>query len=144
MGRPKFKLFKCNSRVRQLQKQKKPGLTNVKGSHSAMQNHVRRRIAPIVRAYKDKELNKFYKQKYGPLFGIKKIPINQCQDGSTQAKGSLGYASHGGTNADVIYFKHLYGGTRQLLTPGTCPNVPTRCNACKEQKFVNGKAEDKC
>ena len=140
MGRPKFKLIVCeNSRIRQLNQPEKPGLTKIKGSHKAMQNHLRRRLAPIKKTYQDKN-DKWWKQKYGPLFGIKKVPINKCQDGTTEEKGALGYAAHSGTNEDVVYFKNLYGGVRHL----GCPDSKTPCEACKEQKFVNGKAQNKC
>lgn len=136
---PKFQLFKCEGRVRQLQRKKKPGLTNIKGSRNALENHIRRRIAPIKRSYQDKN-GKYWKQTYGPLFGIKKQAIDRCQDGSTVAKGALGYAAHTGTNEDIIYFKRVYGGVRQL----GCPDNKTPCEACKEQKFVNNKPVDKC
>lgn len=141
MGRPKFTLFNCSGTVRNLNKAPKPSPTNVKGSETAMKNHLRRRLAPIRKAYVDKD-GKKWKQKYGPLFGIKKIPINKCQDGTTVAKGSLGYAAHTGTNEDVVYFKSLYGGTRSL--GNGCDDDMTNCEACKPQKFVNGKAVDKC
>ena len=135
---PKFKLFKCEGRVRQLQRKKKPGLTNIKGSRNALENHIRRRLAPIKIPYK--KGGKYWKQKYGPLFGIKNQPINRCQDGSTPAKGALGYAAHSGTNEDIIYFKRLYGGVRQL--GNNCDSQP-EC-PCKEQKFVNNKPVNKC
>ena len=136
---PKFKLFKCEGRVRQLQRKKKPGLTNIKGSRNALENHIRRRIAPIKRSYQDKD-GKYWKQTYGPLFGMKNQRINRCQDGSTVEKGSLGYAAHSGTNEDIIYFKRVYGGVRQL--GNNCDSQP-EC-PCKEQKFVNNKPRDIC
>jgi len=135
---PKFKLFKCEGRVRQLQRKKKPGLTNIKGSRNALENHIRRRIAPIKRSYQDKN-GKHWQQKYGPLFGGKTQAIDRSCDG-TSGKGALGYAAHTGTNEDIIYFKRLYGGVRQL--GNNCDSQP-EC-PCKEQKFVNNKPEDKC
>ena len=141
MGRPKFTLFNCTGTVRNLNNAPKPSPNNVKGSETAMKNHLRRRLAPIKRAYKDKD-GKHWKQTYGPLFGIKKIPISSGCDGTTVDKGALGYRAHSGTNEDVVYFKSLYGGVRSL--GNGCDDLKSRCDACKEQKFVNGKAVDKC
>jgi len=132
----KFKLIVCKGRLRQLNKPSKPSPTNIKGSESAMKNHIRRRIAPIKKTYQDKN-KKWFKEKYGPLFGMKKQNIDRSCNGDSKNKGSLGYSSNSGTNEDIVYFKSLYGGVRRL---GNCKDIVS-C-PCKEQKFVNGKAID--
>ena len=68
----------------------KPNTTNIKGSHSALNNAIRRRVGVV------KNLSS-----YGPLFGLKGKTVGNCKNINN---------SNSGDSSDTIKWKRIYGG----------------------------------
>lgn len=110
----------CGIRLRELNSAKKPAPTKLKGSQVARENYIRRRVAVIKQIknclpkderYKEEECNETYA--YGPVFGIAKNPRygGRCHNI---------YSANSGTGADVVQWRRLYGGSRQLFNTASC------------------------
>ena len=100
----------------------KPSPTRNYSSEGARANSIRRRVARYT-----KNNNNIYGNKntpeqtlgYGPVFGTAKAPsvfnnCGGCGDRTTTTKNV--YRSNGGTGGDVVYWKRIMGGPRQLTT----------------------------
>ena len=110
----------CPIRLKQLNEAKKPAPTKLRGAQVARGNLIRRRVA-VIRQVKDclsenkrfkgEQCNETYA--YGPVFGLRKAP----RVGGDCRKI---YSANGGSSSDVIQWKRLYGGSRQLFSTSGC------------------------
>ena len=110
----------CPIRLKQLNEAKKPAPTKLRGSQVARGNLIRRRVAairqvkdclPENKRFKGEQCNETYA--YGPVFGLRKAP----RVGGDCRKI---YSANGGSSSDVIQWKRLYGGSRQLFSTSAC------------------------
>ena len=122
----------CGIRLRELNSAKKPAPTKLRGSQVAMENKIRRRVAvikqikkclPKDKRTKNEQCNETYA--YGPVFGIAKAPKRGGPCNNI-------YTSNGGTGADVVRWRRLYGGSRQLFNTASCKY------ACSEKITADG------
>tara|TARA_B110000858_G_scaffold136833_1_gene155481 strand:+ start:3229 stop:3735 length:507 start_codon:yes stop_codon:yes gene_type:complete len=107
-------------RLRKLSRvQIQPGPTRDYGSTGALANSIRRRVmrpnTQVNKGYTKKNMKQA--QGYGPLFGEAKSPgvYNKCK-----GRGKNFYKSNGGTGSDVVYWKKVAGGPRQLTSGNNC------------------------
>ena len=124
------------------QVQIKPSPTRNYGSGGARANSIRRRVARYTNNGSNDVATKSNQKQtlgYGPIFGTGKAPsvfnnCGGCGDRTTTTKNI--YRSNGGTGSDVVYWKRIMGGPRQLTTgndatvDGTC-GLSNQCNANK-------------
>ena len=110
----------CGVRLRELNSAKKPSPTKLQGSQVARENYIRRRVAVIKQIknclsddqrFKGEECNETYA--YGPVFGFAKNP-------KRGGKCNNVYSANGGSGSDVIQWRRLYGGSRQLFNTASC------------------------
>jgi len=120
----------CPIRLKELNNASKVSPTKLKGAQVARENYIRRRVATIKQVksclpedkkFKGENCNTTYA--YGPVFGIARGPK---YGGRNPAKGCKGggcvnvYYANGGTGADVVQWKRLYGGPRVLFNTSNC------------------------
>lgn len=120
----------CPIRLKELNNASKVSPTKLKGAQVARENYIRRRVATIKQVksclpedkkFKGENCNTTYA--YGPVFGIAQGPK---YGGRNPAKGCKGggcvnvYYANGGTGADVVQWKRLYGGPRVLFNTSNC------------------------
>jgi len=132
------------------QVQIKPSPTRNYGSGGARANSIRRRVARYTTNNNNVNSNLKENPKqtlgYGPVFGTAKAPsvfnnCGGCGDKTTTTKNV--YRSNGGTGGDVVYWKRIMGGPRQLTTgndatdDGTC-GLNNQCTATKSRNCVLG------
>jgi hypothetical protein len=104
------------------QVQIKPSPTRNYGSEGPRANSIRRRVARYTKNNNNIYGNKSTPEQtlgYGPVFGTAKAPsvfnnCGGCGDRTTTTKNV--YRSNGGTGGDVVYWKRVMGGPRQLTT----------------------------
>jgi len=120
----------CPIRLKELNNASKVSPTKLKGAQVARENYIRRRVATIKQVksclpedkkFKGENCNTTYA--YGPVFGIAQGPK---YGGRNPAKGCKAggcvnvYYANGGTGADVVQWKRLYGGPRVLFNTSNC------------------------
>ena len=120
----------CPIRLKEINHQDNPAPTRLRGAEVAIGNAIRRRVARMKApskcfGYKGEQCNP--NLAYGPVFGFRQAPRfgSRCGD-----KGFRNiYSANHGDSSDVITWKRLYGGPRQLFSTksckyGCCGNTP--------------------